>query len=510
MSSFWDLLPASAWPVQRFISPDEQAQTLQAALSLGVPLDWSALLPVSSAPTVAAQPSPPQQQAYSAALGGDDSAASSAGPPRSDPTQGASGQTQRVVANPSSAAANPLGGLLGAFFGPKAEIPPASAAQDGVVPKTLPPDFRMPPAISDWQRPESYFQQQQIANINRILAGGVDPGPIALEAPGRAERDAARGADFLLPGSGNVVSGDWNNITAGDVAKLALSAALAAGSFGIESSVARAAAAATRRGLMEAEAADAAARAATLSRAPASGSAPFVGKINAPPQPLAIPIEPAPARSVLPQPELAALPPPPKRLALPARPDRPPIEPIVGGGEAPPLDAKIPPQPLSKLVQPPELRLPPLQAPPEMPALFPSQRWPALPAPSSYPALAGPKPGTQQAWEGTINAGPVPKGGMVAYRVWGGGSPREGLWLSPTPPVSTPEAISRLSLHPGNTARYVSRVYIPEETQIQWGKAAPVQWDKTVPALPGGGDQIWLVDDIPNGNYGSGMPLRAK
>jgi hypothetical protein len=53
-------------------------------------------------------------------------------------------------------------------------------------------------------------------------------------------------------------------------------------------------------------------------------------------------------------------------------------------------------------------------------------------------------------------------------------------------------------------------VYIPEETQIQWGKAAPVQWDKTVPALPGGGDQIWLVDDIPNGNYGSGMPLRAK
>ena len=30
MQSLWDLLPASLWPVQRFIAPDEQAQILRA------------------------------------------------------------------------------------------------------------------------------------------------------------------------------------------------------------------------------------------------------------------------------------------------------------------------------------------------------------------------------------------------------------------------------------------------------------------------------------------------
>jgi hypothetical protein len=43
---------------------------------------------------------------------------------------------------------------------------------------------------------------------------------VALEDPGLAQRNAARGADLLLPGSGNFVSGDWDNITASDVGNL--------------------------------------------------------------------------------------------------------------------------------------------------------------------------------------------------------------------------------------------------------------------------------------------------
>jgi hypothetical protein len=54
MTDLWNLLPASSWPVQRFIPPDEQARILQSALSLGIPLDWSALS--ATAPGLAARP----------------------------------------------------------------------------------------------------------------------------------------------------------------------------------------------------------------------------------------------------------------------------------------------------------------------------------------------------------------------------------------------------------------------------------------------------------------------
>jgi hypothetical protein len=37
MQSFWDLLPASLWPTQPFISPDEQARVLQARWALQAP-----------------------------------------------------------------------------------------------------------------------------------------------------------------------------------------------------------------------------------------------------------------------------------------------------------------------------------------------------------------------------------------------------------------------------------------------------------------------------------------
>ena len=408
MPNLSDLLPASAWPVQRFISPDEQAQTLQVALNLGIPLDWSSLLPVSATRTATAPPMQSQQPAaYPATLRSDDNATSMAGPSSPDPAQGVSAEPLRIVANPNIGPTNPFGGLLGAFFGSKTESPPAPLVQYGVVPKALPPEFRMPPAISDWQRPESYFQRQDMARLKRALAN-PDPnqdglGPIFAFDAGGTERDAARAAEFLFPGSGNIVSGDWDNITADDIARLGLSTALAVGSVGLESAIARAAAAATRSAVPEAEVAEAAARAATLSRTQASRAAPFVGKITSPPpQPPAIPVEPA-----SPQP---ALPPPPHRLAQPA--------------------------------------------------------------PPSYPLLVGPPSGTQQSWEGTIFSGLVPKGGRTAYRVWGPGVREDGFWLAPNRPASRSTFIRDLAPPPENPAEYVSPVRIPGGTRIQWGKAA--------------------------------------
>jgi hypothetical protein len=156
------------------------------------------------------------------------------------------------------------------------------------------------------------------------------------------------------------------------------------------------------------------------------------------------------------------------------------------------------------------LRAPPapmtraLPAPQETLALPPPRPQLALPAPPSYPALSGPPPGTQQSWEGLIHSGLVPEGGMVAYRTWGGETAQQGWWLSPESPASSSAAIRDLSLQPDNPAQYVSRVYIPEGTRIQWGRAASAF------NQPGGGRQIWLTEDIPNGNYGPPVPLRPK
>ncbi len=104
-------------------------------------------------------------------------------------------------------------------------------------------------------------------------------------------------------------------------------------------------------------------------------------------------------------------------------------------------------------------------------------------------------------WSGMIYSGPVPEGGMVGFRTWGGQAEQRGNWLSPTAPVSSNAAIRDLSLWPGNTAEHVSGVQIPPATQIQWGTAAPAF------GQPGGGRQIELLERIPGESYGPGIPL---
>jgi hypothetical protein len=112
-------------------------------------------------------------------------------------------------------------------------LSPLPTPQYGVIPKTSLAQFGVPPALSDWQRPESEFDidaPRMAGRVKKALADGVNRNEIILNDPGgRERRDAARVADFFFPGAGNFVSGDWTNITGDDVARLALGAASAAG-----------------------------------------------------------------------------------------------------------------------------------------------------------------------------------------------------------------------------------------------------------------------------------------
>jgi hypothetical protein len=147
---------------------------------------------------------------------------------------------------------------------------------------------------------------------------------------------------------------------------------------------------------------------------------------------------------------------------------------------------------------------PPWLTPSHVRLLPPPEPRLALPPPEPRPLLKGPPPGTEPSWEGLINAGPVPKGGQFAYRLWGGGTPRLGGFLAPNLPASKAEAISTLALPPKNTAENLSTVYMPEGTQIQSGNAAKAF------GRPGGGEQIQLLQEIPEEWFGPGMPFWSK
>jgi hypothetical protein len=148
-----------------------------------------------------------------------------------------------------------------------------------------------------------------------------------------------------------------------------------------------------------------------------------------------------------------------------------------------------------------------LPAPPIRPALPPPAPVPALPAPPILPALpapparlALPPPSGAPAWLGTIGAGPSP--GFTGYRVWGGTTREVGPWLTLAPPNSASAAIRDLALPAGNTAQFVSPVYVPPRIQYQWGKAAPNF------GRPGGGSQLLLLEkQLDPNNFGPGITL---
>lgn len=209
MASFWDLLPASPWPAQ-YADPLNQSPPLNA------PTDQVPRLPFVQ--DLAPQSWPPSPSITS-------------GP---NTSVGFGSFPTEMVGAPTYQK-NLLGGILGTFFGAQPENASPSAPQTstpyGVVPKNLPAELRLPPPISDWQRPESDFaidSPRNLARIERALAAGLRPDEIVLEGPAaRVRRDNARAAEFLFPGSGNLVSGDWNNITGANVANLLLGLATA-------------------------------------------------------------------------------------------------------------------------------------------------------------------------------------------------------------------------------------------------------------------------------------------
>jgi hypothetical protein len=122
-----------------------------------------------------------------------------------------------------------------------------------------------------------------LALLQDSLAAGLRLSQPLINNPGaRERRDNARIANLLFPGSGNVVSGDWNNITQGDIADIAdlvLSLASTAVPPGRVAGPARAAIRAARS-ISEAEGATAAAQAAA--RGVLASGAPVAGKLDAP------------------------------------------------------------------------------------------------------------------------------------------------------------------------------------------------------------------------------------
>lgn len=205
MASFWDLLPASPW------SPQPYAPLLDQPPLANAPTD-------QPPPLAPVRDLPPQFQSPLPTI--------ASGP---DTPGGFATFPAEMIGAPIQQK-DLLGGILGTFFGAKPEstIPPTpqSTAPYGVIPKNLPAELRLPTPISDWQRPESDFaidSPHNLARVERVLAAGLPTDGIVVEGPAaRVRRDNARAVDHFFPGSGNFVSGDWNNITGPDAANLLL------------------------------------------------------------------------------------------------------------------------------------------------------------------------------------------------------------------------------------------------------------------------------------------------
>jgi len=134
MQSFWDLLPASLWPTQAFIPPDEQAGVLQALQALQASANSSS--PAAIAPdNRAGAPWTRTPSPVGPASGGEDLSAISA----------ATGP--RAATNLAPTDSGAPGGILGAIFGAAANRPPLPAAGEA----TPAPAWQAPPQSKYWQ-----------------------------------------------------------------------------------------------------------------------------------------------------------------------------------------------------------------------------------------------------------------------------------------------------------------------------------------------------------------------
>ena len=135
MQSFLDLLPASLWPTQPFISPDEQARTLQALWALQAPAN--AFSPVAGRPGNIEGPS---------SLQAPDPAPSASDADHASAPGGILGSALKASA---------AGGILGAIFGSSAAAPTAMSEQDLIPPPQQGPSLTPAASTADQLAPHS-------------------------------------------------------------------------------------------------------------------------------------------------------------------------------------------------------------------------------------------------------------------------------------------------------------------------------------------------------------------
>jgi len=70
------------------------------------------------------------------------------------------------------------------------------------------------------------------------------------------------------------------------------------------------------------------------------------------------------------------------------------------------------------------------------------------------------------------------------------------------PPANRAQAIKGLALPPSNTADFIQRVTVPAGTRLQRSRALPAFGRR------GGREQFELLEEIPNGNFGTGVPFQ--
>jgi len=95
----------------------------------------------------------------------------------------------------------------------------------------------------------------------------------------------------------------------------------------------------------------------------------------------------------------------------------------------------------------------------------------------------------------------VTKQDEVFFRVFSGDSTRGG-FLTKVAPTSQRGAIEGLALPPGNSADFIQQVLVPAGTRLQRSRALPAFGRR------GGKEQFQLLDEIPNGNFGPGVPFK--
>ena len=195
MQSFWDLLPASLWPTQRFIPPNEQARIMQALWAQQA--SANAFSPVAGGSGSLAGPSSSQAPAPGrSASGGDDTSAP--------------------------------GGILGAVFGASAATPTATSFQTPITPPQQAPSFvpvastadqlapYSPPAavpgapgLTHAQHPidtmqpgwatgaQSYFPRQNF--VQHMISGTPERGPLWDDATRKSLVDYAVSRGIVPP-----------------------------------------------------------------------------------------------------------------------------------------------------------------------------------------------------------------------------------------------------------------------------------------------------------------------